>query len=245
MSLSEEKCRRLICYPECTDEEAENRVLELRQLEIDSICFTGQKRVLNIPVLGKGCVGLVVVAFRGREKVALKIRRTDANRSTMQHEAEMLRRANEVDVGPRLLGASDNFLVMEYIEGFLLPEWLGSTEGGDTRKTLSLILRRVLEQVWRLDMGGLDHGELSNASKHIIVAEDKVPYLVDFETASVSRRVSNVTSLCQYLFVGGKISHLFRAKLDFDIEELIGALRIYKAVRSRRNFEAILRKCRI
>lgn len=234
----------MICYPECADEEKENRVLELRRLGIDSIRFRGQKRVQGIPVLGKGCVGLVVVAFRGQESVALKIRRTDADRSTMQHEARMLRIANEVNVGPRLLEASNNFLLMEYIEGFLLPEWLRSIAGGETR-LLSLVLRPALEQAWRLDTTGLDHGELSNASKHIIVSKDSEPCLVDFETASISRRVSNVTSLCQYFFVGGQVSHTIRMRLTFDLEELIQALRTYKVMRSRRNFEAILRKSRV
>jgi putative serine/threonine protein kinase len=42
----------------------------------------------------------------------------------MQHEAEMLKKANSVGVGPKLLGVSKNFLLMQFIDGKLLPEWL-------------------------------------------------------------------------------------------------------------------------
>lgn len=45
-----------------------------------------------------------------KRKVALKIRRTDADRSQMYHEADMLKKANSVDVGPKLLDVSENFL---------------------------------------------------------------------------------------------------------------------------------------
>jgi len=89
----------------------------------------------------------------------------------------------------------------------------------------------------------LDHGELSNASKHIIVDANELPHLIDFETASINRRVSNVTSVCQYLFLGSQIADKLKEKLGkVNGEELINALRNYKRERTRENFQKILEK---
>ena len=63
------------------------------------------------------------------------------------------------------------------------------------------VLRDVLEQCWRLDEAGLDHGELSRAPKHIIMDLKSNSRILDFETASTSRKVSNVTSICNFLFI--------------------------------------------
>jgi len=244
--LSKEKYKRVICYPTCETEELKNRVKELKKLKIVAIQFTGKKLVHNIPVLGKGCVGVVVTAYRKNKKVALKIRRTDADRLTMQHEAQMLRKANKIDVGPRLLGTTKNFLLMEHVEGLLLPEWIKALSEKNTRKRLRHILRLVLEQAWRLDKAGLDHGELSHAPKHIIIKPNDVPCLIDFETASVSRHVSNVTSLCQYLFIGSSTAKLIQKEMgEISKSDFVDTLRVYKKSRSKRNFEEILRKCRV
>lgn len=86
--------------------------------------------MFEMSVLGKGCVGIVVLAYTKDRKAALKIRRMDADRSRMQHEAEMLDRANLVHVGPRLLGVSKNFLLMQFVDGHLLPKWLEKKKKG-------------------------------------------------------------------------------------------------------------------
>lgn len=243
-SLNERKYRRVVCYPTYKKEDFKRRLKELEKLNIETIEFTGQKQVYGLSVLGKGCVGIVVVAYDKDRKLALKIRRVNANRSTMQREAQMLKKANKINVGPRFLEITRNFLLMEYVEGKLLPEWIETLLKKGGRKRLRGVLRSVLEQAWRLDEAGLDHGELSHAPKHIIVKPDDVPCIVDFEAASVSRRVSNVTSLCQYLFIGSPVAKLIQKNLgDIDKDSLVDALRAYKERRNRKNFEGILAKC--
>jgi len=207
----------------------------------------GEKTAFNIPLLGKGCVGIVVTARMNKKRVALKIRRVDADRLRMQHEAEMLRIANKVGVGPGFIGMSENFLLMEFIEGTLLPKWIEQLKGRGTRNRIGKVLRDILEQCWRLDETSLDHGELSRAPKHIIIGEDDKAHIVDFETASVQRRVSNVTSICQYLFVGSQTAKVIRRKLGVktDQETLRTNLRNYKQNRTRENFNKILRVCKL
>jgi putative serine/threonine protein kinase len=236
--LKEEPYASLLCYPRVSNVELRNRLKELQRLGVKALEFYGNKQVCQVSVLGKGCVGIVVVAYVDGEKAALKIRRVDADRSGLQHEAEMLAKANSVQVGPKLLDASKNFLLMQFIDGDLLPDWLERHgEKGLIRKVLS----DVLEQCWRLDEIGLDHGELSHAPKHIIVGKDGKPSIVDFETASVNRRPSNVTSICQFLLVSGAVAEVVAEKVGRrGAETIVEGLRLYKNNRTRENFEKIL-----
>ena len=231
----------ILCYPKLDREHLEERIKELKDLGVTALEFQGEKQVFNVPVLGKGCVGLVVLAYRNVEKVALKIRRTDADRAMMQHEAEMLKRANAVDVGPKLFSVSRNFLLMHFIEGVLLPEWLERVSDAERVKR---VLRNMLEQCWRLDKIHLDHGELSRAPKHIIVNFNDSPFIVDFESASLNRKPANVTSLSQFLFISGKVAEKVALKIgEKNRDSVIEALRRYKADGNRESFERILRVC--
>ena len=238
--LSEEPFASIICYPRVIKTELKKRLSELRKLKITGVEFSGDKQILNLRVLGKGCVGIVVIGLRGRRRIALKIRRTDADRKNMVREAGLLRKANEVGVAPKLIGVCKDFLVMQLISGDLLPDWV---EKKVSREDTCRVLKDILEQCWRLDIIGLDHGELSHAPKHIIVNKEQKPVIVDFETASIERRPSNVTSACQFLFLN-KSTPQISMKLGLeDKKSIIDALRCYKRNRSRTNFIGVLESC--
>ena len=244
--LVEEKYANVICYPKYDRKDILNRIEELKHLGVKALEFVGEKTVFNVPVLGKGCVGIVVVARLDGARVALKIRRLDADRSGMQREAEMLNIANKVEVGPRLIDSTENFLLMEFVEGLFLTEWIEKLKEKVTRQRVRRVLKDVLEQCWRLDEISLDHGELSRAPKHIIIDKRDRAHIVDFETASVSRKVSNVTSICQYLFIGSQTSRIILRKLgEIDEEILRLALKNYKQNRAKENFQIILRLCKL
>ncbi|MEM2902587.1 MAG: RIO1 family regulatory kinase/ATPase [Candidatus Bathyarchaeia archaeon] len=233
--LAENPYAQLLCYPRPTPGEAESRMMELDTLGVSGLVIRGGKNVGGLKVLGKGCMGIVVEGRKGREKVAVKIRRVDANRLDMSLEAEMLRRANNLGVGPRLIAHTRNFLVMEYVEGPYLDAWAAYR-----RRLASIkdVLRNLLKQCHTLDVAGLDHGELSNASKHVVVTKRGRPVILDFESASVGRRASNLTSLVQYIY--------FRANSPFPKilgepprRELIQALNQYKL--DKKMFQTILK----
>ncbi|MCS7114734.1 MAG: serine/threonine protein kinase [Nitrososphaerota archaeon] len=239
--LWEEPFASILCYPKPSEAEIGKRVAELKRLGVTALEFSGEKHAFNVPVLGKGCVGIVVKAYRGNKKAALKIRRVDANRAGMQREAQMLKAANSVYVGPKLLDFSNDFLLMQFIEGDLFSKWLEREIG---KKRLERVLRDVLEQCWRLDGVGLDHGELSRAPKHVIVDGEDKPFILDFETASLNRKTSNVTSLAQFLFISGTVAEKITKILgEKDKKALLEALRAYKRNLNRQNFEKILKVC--
>ena len=243
-SLKEEPYSTVLCYPRASEAELQMRLVELQKHGVNALEFSGKTSVFNVPVLGKGFVGVAVVAHLNGQRIALKIRRVDADRAGLQHEAVMLARANSVNVGPTLISASKNFLLMQFIEGDLLPSWL-KTYKDKNKGGVRSILRKILEQCWRLDETGLDHGELSKAPKHVIVDRDQEPFIVDFETASVNRKTANVTAVCQYLFVSNSavtriISEILGARNPV---KLVEALKLYKRIRTRENFDKLLAIC--
>jgi len=232
----------ILAYPRPEPSIVEERLSVLRGLGITHVELGGRKHLTpDLEVLGKGCVSVVVAARTASgQKVALKIRRVDADRESLAHEAEMLRLANSVGVGPRLLASTDDFLVMEFIDGPHLPDWLSAKPGRD--QVIS-VLRELLEKCRRLDEIGLDHGELSRAHSHVIVqprpGRHPEPRIVDFESASDRRRPANVTSICQYLFISGLAGLLW----PVDRQALIGALRAYKRRMDEGTFRAVLEAC--
>jgi putative serine/threonine protein kinase len=240
--LGEEPYASVLSYPKVNVGECQNRLRELQNLGVDAVEFSGEGRAFNLPVLGKGYVGIVVIAHVTGRRCALKIRRIDAGRVGMQYEAQMLLRANAVDVGPKLIDVSKNFLLMQLIEGSLLPGWLEILKD---KYSLREVLSGILEQCWRLDVIGLDHGELSKAPKHLIIDPGRKPWIVDFETASIRRKPANITAICQYLFVGcGHVARVISELLgDRNADNIVDVLRLYKNAKTRENFDQVLQSC--
>jgi len=240
--LLQSRAALIVCYPRFDADEAERRLLELRLLGVEALELRGRHRVGMVPVLGKGHVGVVVAARFGGASAALKIRRVDADRESFAAEAESLETANRVSVGPRLLGASDNFLLMELIEGDYLHDWVGGlqpSEGGRLRR----VLRRLIEKARGLDLVGLDHGELSRAHRHVMVDGDE-PRIIDFESASTGRRVANVTSITQYVYLNRRMRGLVGGVMPVpEPGALIEALRRYKRSPTDGSFRGLLGVC--
>ena len=201
----DEPYSKILGYPKATSRQIRSRVSELEKLKIKSISLTGPTTLGNLAVLGKGYVGVVVLAKKGNKQVALKIRRTDSQRNEMKSEAALLKIVNSVNIGPKMFVASKNFLVMEYLEGTKISEWIKALKGRGSSKKLKSTVRNILEDCYRLDQMGFDHGELSNISKHVIVGKIKST-LIDFESSSTKRRPSNVTSITQAIFIGSGIA---------------------------------------
>lgn len=229
----------ILGYPRPAPREAERRVAELRGLGVKSVTFAGPTVLNSLPVLGKGYVGVVVLAKRAGRTVALKIRRVDSSRPEMKSEARLLRLANKVNVGPRLIDCSKNFMVMEYVEGRRIIDWAGELKGRGRAARFREVARRVLEDCYSLDRIGLDHGELSYIHKHVIVGRS--PCIIDFESASTERRTSNVTSATQSIFIGsGLSSKVGRIMRIPDRDIMIKSLKKYKHEQSRSNFDGLL-----
>ncbi|MEE8355239.1 MAG: serine/threonine protein kinase, partial [Candidatus Bathyarchaeia archaeon] len=157
---------------------------ELEEMGVSALILKGRHAINGVPIMGKGHVGIAMAALLGGEEVAVKLRRADADRASMEAEGEYLRLANGASVGPRLLGVSREVLAMELVEGSYLVDWVRGLGPEDVGRLRGVLLD-LMEQARRLDEAGLDHGELSSARRHVIVSGG-VAMIVDFESASVS-----------------------------------------------------------
>jgi putative serine/threonine protein kinase len=239
--FAEEPYSKILGYPNATNRQIKSRIKELEKLKIKSICLTGPTTIGNLEILGKGYVGIVVLVKRGSKEVALKIRRTDSQRENMKNESVLLKLVNSVDVGPQIIDVSKNFLVMEYIEGEKFSNWIEMLNGSGSVNKLKSTIKNVLEDCYRLDQIGFDHGELSNISKHVIVGKSKVT-IIDFESSSTKRRPSNITSITQAFFIGSGIAkQAQKIYKNSPKEKIIDALKSYKQNKTRENFEKLLK----
>lgn len=174
---------------------------ELEEVGVDGIYVEEASTGLEIVIVGKGHRGIVVKGRMMGVEAAIKILRTDTKFAGLDREAEATAAANMVGVGPKLLGHSQNALIMEYIFGEHFGKWVDGLDIKD-RDVLRRVLRRCFLQARALDILGLDHGELSDARKHVIVAPDLNSVIIDFGKARVKDRPSNVTSLFSYTVFG-------------------------------------------
>jgi len=239
--LSEKPYVTIVGYPNATKKQVQLRIAQMKKLGIDSVSFQGDLKLGSISILGKGYVGIVVLAKRRNKMVAVKIRRADSQRKEMKSEAKLLEIANSSGVGPRLITSSKNFMVMEYLDGKKIGLWIRDLKGKGSTSRLKSVIKKTLEDCYNLDRIGLDHGELSSISKHVIVGKTKTT-IIDFESSSTKRRASNVTSATQGIFIGSGISKTIQKIYKLPSKnKLIGALRIYKHKPSRKNFEVLLK----
>ena len=227
-------------YPRGTKAQIKSRIKELESLGVESVSFQGELKIDTINVLGKGYVGIVVLCKIGKKKVAVKIRRIDSQRKNLKKEAEFLTITNQINVGPKLLGFSKNFLVIEYLDGEKIGKWINKLKEKPNVAQLKKIIKKTLTDCYKLDKIGLDHGELSNITKHVIVG--KKITILDFESSSVNRRVSNVTSATQAFYIGSGISKIVNPLCKPSRKsKIISVLRKYKTDQTKENFLDLLK----
>jgi putative serine/threonine protein kinase len=219
---------QVLTYPKISLRTARSRIGQLRHLGVTELLFRGHARIGRLGILGIGTVGVVVGARSGGVACALKIRRTDANRPDTGEEVRLTKLANKLGIGPEVYAHTKDFILMELLEGQELDSWLKGLKGRGKRLEARELVHSLLNQCRKLDIMGIDHGQLSNLRKHAVVVDGR-PWLIDFESAGTSRRPRNVTSAAQYLVIGGRLSPLMRRTLGVRTKgPILKALADYK-----------------
>ena len=229
--------KKILTFPQVTESEITKRMVELRKLGITHISFTGPLQIDKCNILGKGYVGMVVLAKKSGKIVALKIRRTDSPRKNMSDEAKLLKIANEINIGPKFIKNSKNFLIMEFIDGEKIIDWAKKSE--TKAKEIRSVVKNVLRECFLLDDAGLDHGELSTIDKHVIVSK-KRNTIIDFESSSVNRKPSNVTGATQGILIGTGLAKIIQKKIKIPSKKkIIDLIRVYKKNPTLENFQSL------
>ncbi|AWS00670.1 hypothetical protein [Metallosphaera hakonensis] len=129
-------------------------------------------------VLGKGKTGVVVLT---EDLLALKIRRVDSPKESMEFEARMQIRAG--DVAPRVINYGRNFILMEYVRGRHL----------DYRESPETILD-LIGRAFSLERVNLEHRELVHPWKNVLVTRNRT-YILDYDSVSIKERAYNVNKI--------------------------------------------------
>ena len=214
-------------------------IRDLSQLSVMLIVNEGGIEFMGIKLLGKGQNGFVFKCLVGNSYYACKVRRFDSSRPSLANEGYYLGLANSVGVGPRLINYTSNVIVMELIEGVTFDTYINYASPNDVR----LIIKDLLWQCRRLDRIGLAHNELSRSREHIIVSGNKA-YIIDFESASVNSKVSNVSQLLNALIMGkGYVQNRVRSIMNIgnNLDDLRYAIKEYKVRRDDESFIEILK----
>ena len=237
--FSKEPYRKILAFPKPKDSEIKKRIIELKKLGISHVSFTGPLQIEKCSILGKGYVGMVVLAKKSGKIVALKIRRIDSPRKNMSDEAKLLKIANEINIGPKFIKNSKNFLIMEFIDGEKIIDWAKKSK--TKSKQLCPVITDVLRECYLLDNVGLDHGELSTIDKHVIVGKNRNT-IIDFESSSTKRVSSNVSAATQAIFIGTGLAKTIRKKIHVPRrDKIIRLVRNYKKLRTQESFDGLLR----
>jgi putative serine/threonine protein kinase len=228
----------VLSYPTGDEKHLERVRSDLSGMGVESVFSQGRVSIGSFWAIGKGWVGVVLLGSLDGKKIALKVRRADADRPSMLNEARMHQFANSVGVGAGLIAKSENAIAMDYVNGEPAVRWLQRVPGPE-----SVVVRRMvsdlLDQCFRLDAAGLDHGELSQSKKHVLVDAGGHPYLLDFETASDRRITRNVMAMAGYLFCKGSLVSALRRHLSWDSIQLMRCLKDYKASKSASDYLGI------
>jgi putative serine/threonine protein kinase len=236
--FTKEPYKKILAFPKPRDAEIKKRIIELKKLGVSHISFTGPLQIEKCHILGKGYVGMVVLAKQNNKVVALKIRRNDSPRKNMTNEAKLLKIVNKIGVGPKFIKNSKNFLIMEYINGEKIIDWVKKSE----TKAIEIrsVVKNVLRECFLLDDAGLDHGELSTIDKHVIISK-KRNTIIDFESSSVNRKPSNVTGATQAILIGTGLAKIIKKKIKIPTKKkIIELTRMYKKNPTLENFESLI-----
>ena len=217
----------LLTYPYPNFSILHKRITEIALLGIESIILEGDVYIGRFKILGKGTTSLVMKAYhRVYDVVTLKLRRTDANRVSLIHEAKVLNYLNRFNVGPELYCYSKNALIWKYIDGYSFEEVIEKLSDEELR----IVMNKVLHQLYILDKVRVVHHELSRPEGHILVTKNLDVYIIDFESATMDSKKKNLTQFLQYILFNTKCEKI-RKILGIDAKKrsnIVEMLRKYK-----------------
>jgi release factor glutamine methyltransferase len=202
-----------------------------------SLLKTLDKRVRNLHLLAKGHRGYVYTGTFKSRKVAIKIRNPESTApARIRIEAGFLKILNKNNIGPRLYLGDDEFLIMEYIEGRLILDYLGSSR----KSRIISLLRKIFLQLHTLDTLGINKEEMHHPVKHILIRNHR-PVLIDFERSRYSEKAHNITQFSQFLSGAHVMEILGKKGIHIKKQEMMAAARGYSRDCSKENLEKIIR----
>jgi len=200
----------------------------LKQLE--------KNKLTNPKKFSRGRRGLIYKAVYKNKEVIIKSKNPRSKAlSTIEFEANWLKKLNKHKIGPKLLLKTKEFIVMEYIEGDLFTEYI------ENNKKLNILklIKNIMNQLDTLDKLGINKQEMTHPYKHIIIRNHK-PVLIDFERSKHTEKPRNITQFIQHLTSKNISSLLNNKNIILNKEKMQNLAKIYKNQRSKELYKEII-----
>lgn len=202
--------------------------------------------ISGVHFFAKGKRGLVFKGKWKEKEVIIKVKNPQsAAQSTLEFEAQWLKRVNPLGIGPKLFFAGEHFLVMEFIDGISFMDFIEKNQ----KKKIQKIIQELCAQMYRLDILGINKQEMTHPHKHIIIQKKKeknknsktdMPVLIDFERCRYTNDSKVLTQFLQFL-TSAQVSEILRKKkIIINKEKIQTAAKAYKEEKTKENYKKIM-----
>jgi putative serine/threonine protein kinase len=169
----------------------------------------------------------------GKEFVLKEVREKSPRKDLANREGKMLLLANSIGVGPRVeeVNYTENYVVMEYVKGPKLFDWILSEQFKEEITVAQLydFIKELYRQLDALESIHLSHNQLQ-IGKNILVRRtvntktheaQYVPVIIDFEKATIkeNNHTKNIGQINAMLFFNpnGALAQKVREKLNLTL----------------------------
>ncbi len=177
------------------------------------------KKITTTIYFAKGRRGLVYCGVYKKNKAVIKIPNPKSDAvSTIAFEEKWLKKMNTMKIGPKFYCATGSFLVMDYIKGLEILDYLEKS----TKHNIKKVIKNLLKQMLLLDKKGIVKQEMTHPHKHIIVRNNR-PVLIDFERCRYTEKPKNINQFLQFL-TSYKVAEILNKKGIILNKEKINAI---------------------
>ncbi|CAD8043343.1 unnamed protein product [Paramecium primaurelia] len=133
-----------------------------------------EARIYKIQFLGD----LAILKERLSKQYRLKALDDRITTERVKTESRLLSKARQLGVNvPHLYYVDNNQIIMMYIDGIKLKDYLNNLEKENKANEIQQILTLVAQDIAKLHNGGIIHGDLTTSN---ILVQNSKPYFIDF-----------------------------------------------------------------
>ena len=181
--------------------------------------------VETIIPLAKGKRGVVSLLHKQGKLYVIKEKNPLSKApQALLNEAKFLHILNKHNIGPKLITSSPDCLLMEYVEGARIQQYLQTCN----KQQAVHILQQILHQLHTMDVLGINKYEMTNPYKHIIITHHLEPIMIDFERCKYTKKPKNVTQFLQYLARQNILTILHQKGFNWERTYLLRIAQEYK-----------------
>lgn len=190
--------------------------------------------------LAKGKRGIVYLKESNGKKLVVKKENPESTAiNRINHEANILQEVNKLGIGPRYISHTKDELVMEFVEGKRIDEFVKKSDKNQIRK----IIKEILNQCFILDKNQISKEEMHHPYKHILIGKKIV--MIDWERAHKTLKPNNITQFCQYLTSSNFGQTLKEKGIKINKKEIIQLSKEYKESINKENLRNIIKLIKI